>query len=179
MAKQTQSFNAEIKQLLDLMIHSLYSHKEIYLRELISNASDALDKVKFQSLTDDKLLTAGTELQIRLEPRIALVHDQIGGMARGAARMRAGHLAEPIVEGVHITCSDGRKRSDNAGATARLHVLMSGDQEHRRRDRRHLQAGSQISAQGGLAELRDRHGVVSSKRGGDVTAADRPFVTII
>lgn len=68
MAKQTQNFNAEIKQLLDLMIHSLYSHKEIFLRELISNASDALDKVKFQSLTQDNLLTAGEELMIRLEP---------------------------------------------------------------------------------------------------------------
>jgi molecular chaperone HtpG len=68
MAKQTQSFNAEIKQLLDLMIHSLYSHKEIFLRELVSNASDALDKVKFQSLTQDNLMNPGTELQIRLEP---------------------------------------------------------------------------------------------------------------
>jgi molecular chaperone HtpG len=68
MAKQTQSFNAEIKQLLDLMIHSLYSHKEIFLRELVSNASDALDKVKFQSLTHEGLLEPGTELAIRLEP---------------------------------------------------------------------------------------------------------------
>lgn len=68
MAKQTQSFNAEIKQLLDLMIHSLYSHKEIFLRELVSNASDALDKVKFQSLTNENLLAAGSELAIRLEP---------------------------------------------------------------------------------------------------------------
>lgn len=68
MAKQTQSFNAEIKQLLDLMIHSLYSHKEIFLRELVSNASDALDKIKFQSLTQENLMAPGTELQIRLEP---------------------------------------------------------------------------------------------------------------
>lgn len=68
MAKQTQAFNAEIKQLLDLMIHSLYSHKDIFLRELISNASDALDKIKFQSLTQDNLMAAGTELMIRLEP---------------------------------------------------------------------------------------------------------------
>jgi molecular chaperone HtpG len=68
MAKQTQSFNAEIKQLLDLMIHSLYSHKEIFLRELVSNASDALDKVKFQSLTNDSLLSPGTDLAVRLEP---------------------------------------------------------------------------------------------------------------
>ncbi|HEY8272428.1 MAG TPA: molecular chaperone HtpG [Pseudobdellovibrionaceae bacterium] len=67
MAKQTQAFNAEIKQLLDLMIHSLYSHKEIFIRELISNASDALDKVKFQSLTQDNLMDPGTELMIRLD----------------------------------------------------------------------------------------------------------------
>lgn len=68
MAKQTQTFNAEIKQLLDLMIHSLYSHKEIFLRELVSNASDAIDKLKFNALTQDNLMTPGTELMIRLEP---------------------------------------------------------------------------------------------------------------
>ena len=65
--KQTQSFQAEIKQLLDLMIHSLYSHKEIFLRELISNASDACDKRKFMSLTHESLLPTGTELEIHLE----------------------------------------------------------------------------------------------------------------
>lgn len=68
MAKQVQNFNAEIKQLLDLMIHSLYSHKEIFLRELVSNASDAIDKLKFQSLTAPDLLPADWKGQIRLEP---------------------------------------------------------------------------------------------------------------
>ncbi|MBC7466317.1 MAG: molecular chaperone HtpG [Bdellovibrio sp.] len=67
MAKQTQSYNAEIKQLLDLMIHSLYSHKEIFLRELISNASDAIDKLKFESLTNAKLLPENYQPSIRLE----------------------------------------------------------------------------------------------------------------
>lgn len=68
MAKQTQAFNAEIKQLLDIVIHSLYSHKEIFLRELISNASDAIDKLKFESLTQPHLLPENHQLEIRLIP---------------------------------------------------------------------------------------------------------------
>lgn len=68
MAKQVQSFNAEIKQLLDIVIHSLYSHKEIFLRELISNGSDALDKLKFQSLTHPALLPDNWQPTLRLEP---------------------------------------------------------------------------------------------------------------
>ncbi len=55
MAKAKQEFKTEVKQLLDLVIHSLYSDKEIFLRELVSNASDAIDKLKFLSLTDKKL----------------------------------------------------------------------------------------------------------------------------
>lgn len=66
--KQTQSFNAEIKKLLDLMIHSLYSHKEIFLRELVSNASDALDKLRFETLTKTDLVPADHTYQIRLTP---------------------------------------------------------------------------------------------------------------
>ena len=66
--KQTQTFNAEIKKLLDLMIHSLYSHKEIFLRELVSNASDALDKLRFESLTKPELLNKDHVFQIRLVP---------------------------------------------------------------------------------------------------------------
>lgn len=67
MAKQTQAFNAEIKQLLDLMIHSLYSHKEIFLRELISNGSDAIDKLKFEALTRPELVADAHTFQINLE----------------------------------------------------------------------------------------------------------------
>lgn len=68
MAKQVQNFNAEIKQLLDIVIHSLYSNKDIFLRELLSNASDAIDKLKFNSLTDTNLKDNTWEPMIRLEP---------------------------------------------------------------------------------------------------------------
>jgi len=65
--KQTQAFNAEIQQLLDLVIHSLYSKREIFLRELISNASDAIDKRKFESLTKPELKVEG-EYHIEIIP---------------------------------------------------------------------------------------------------------------
>ena len=64
--KQTKQFQAETKQLLDLMVHSIYTNREIFLRELISNASDALDKIRFQSLTNLDLLEDDSEFEIRL-----------------------------------------------------------------------------------------------------------------
>ena len=78
-------FQAEVKQLLDLMIHSLYSHKDIFLRELISNASDALDRIRFESLTHPEWLPEG-ELTIGLEmdkaQRSLAVHDNGIGMTK-------------------------------------------------------------------------------------------------
>ena len=66
-SKETMEFQTEINQLLQLMIHSLYSNKEIFLRELISNASDACDKLHFESLADSALMTGEGELQVEVD----------------------------------------------------------------------------------------------------------------
>ena len=65
--KQTHAFQTEVSQLLHLMIHSLYSNKEIFLRELVSNASDAIDKLKFESLSDDTLVEGKEELVVHVD----------------------------------------------------------------------------------------------------------------
>jgi len=64
---ERMTFQAEVNQLLQLMIHSLYSNPEIFLRELVSNGSDALDKLRFEAVSDDKLLTEDSELKIVVE----------------------------------------------------------------------------------------------------------------
>ncbi|MCC5468216.1 molecular chaperone HtpG [Pelosinus baikalensis] len=66
--KQTREFQAETKQLLDLMIHSIYTNKEIFLRELVSNASDAIDKIRFESLTNHDLLEGQSDFEIFIVP---------------------------------------------------------------------------------------------------------------
>lgn len=63
---EQKQFKAESKRLLDLMIHSIYTHKEIFLRELISNASDAIDKLYFRSLTDDSVNMKNQILPLKL-----------------------------------------------------------------------------------------------------------------
>jgi molecular chaperone HtpG len=68
MSAETLQFKTELKQLLHLIVHSLYSHKEIFLRELISNASDAIDTVRFQSLTRPELLEGNDDWKIRIIP---------------------------------------------------------------------------------------------------------------
>ena len=67
--KETRGFQSEVKQLLHLMIHSLYSNKEIFLRELISNSSDAADKLRFQALSNSELYQGDAELGVKLSER--------------------------------------------------------------------------------------------------------------
>ncbi len=68
MSKTTKQFQTEVTQLLDLVIHSLYSNRDIFLRELISNASDAIDKARFESHSDEKLLEGNSDWKIKLIP---------------------------------------------------------------------------------------------------------------
>src|SRR6201998_2252466 len=98
MAQETMSFQAEVKQLLHLMIHSLYSNKEIFLRELISNASDACDKLRYQSLTDASLLQGDGEFRIRLaadkDKRTLSIIDNGIGMSRDELVENLGTIAK-------------------------------------------------------------------------------------
>ena len=64
MSKETRQFETEVKQILDLMVNSLYSHREIFLRELISNASDALDKLRFEEINHKEWATADKHIRL-------------------------------------------------------------------------------------------------------------------
>jgi len=96
--KETLNFEAEVDQLLHLMIHSLYSNKEIFLRELISNASDACDKLRFEALSNDKLMEQDSELAIQIEfdekARTVTIRDNGIGMSRDEVVEHIGTIAK-------------------------------------------------------------------------------------
>ena len=96
--KETHGFQAEVKQLLQLMIHSLYSNKEIFLRELISNASDAADKLRFEALTDKALFETDAELKISVafdpKARTVTISDNGIGMSRDEVIANIGTIAK-------------------------------------------------------------------------------------
>ena len=96
--KETLGFQTEVKQLLHLMIHSLYSNKEIFLRELISNASDAADKLRFEALARPELLEGGADLRIRLsfdkDARTVTLEDNGIGMNRAEVIAHLGTIAK-------------------------------------------------------------------------------------
>src|SRR3954453_23426837 len=96
--RETLGFQTEVKQLLQLMIHSLYSNKEIFLRELISNASDACDKLRFEALTDPGLFEDDADLKIRVDldraARTITVADNGIGMSRQEVIDNIGTIAK-------------------------------------------------------------------------------------
>ena len=96
--KQTLGFQAEVKQLLQLMIHSLYSNKEIFLRELISNASDAADKLRFEAIDNSALFETDPDLKIKVsfnkEKRTIIISDNGIGMSREDAIEHLGTIAK-------------------------------------------------------------------------------------
>ena len=95
---ETYEFQSEARQLLDLMIHSVYSNKDIFLRELISNASDAMDKRKFESVKNPEFMEEGTELSIFIEAntdeRTLSIHDHGIGMSHDEVKDLIGTIAK-------------------------------------------------------------------------------------
>jgi molecular chaperone HtpG len=98
MTAENREFKTEIKQLLDLMIHSLYSHKEVFLRELISNASDAIDRARYESLTNRDILENDGDWKIRIsadkEKKILTISDNGIGMTKEEAVESLGTIAK-------------------------------------------------------------------------------------
>jgi molecular chaperone HtpG len=97
--KETLGFQTEVKQMLQLMIHSMYSNKEIFLRELVSNAADAADKLRFEALTDAGLLEGdGSDLRVRIsfdaQARTVTIDDNGIGMSRDEAIAHLGTIAK-------------------------------------------------------------------------------------
>jgi len=114
-AAETRGFQTEVKQLLHLMIHSLYSNKEIFLRELISNASDACDKLRFEAVSDASLLEDNPDLELRLdfdpEAGTVSISDNGVGMSRDEVVDHLGTIAKSGT-GEFLARMSGDERKD-------------------------------------------------------------------
>ncbi|WP_371370876.1 molecular chaperone HtpG [Sporomusa aerivorans] len=118
--KETREFQAETKQLLELMVHSIYTNREIFLRELISNASDAIDKIRFESLTNHALLEGNEDFEIFLTPdentNTLTIADNGMGMT-----------VDEVVENIGTIAKSGTKvfleKAKNAGSVAENELI--------------------------------------------------------
>lgn len=115
--KETLGFQAEVKQLLQLMIHSLYSNKEIFLRELVSNASDACDKLRFEAIADPALLENDSELKIGVffdkDARTITIRDNGIGMSRQEVIENIGTIAKSGTKAFFETLTGDAKKDAN------------------------------------------------------------------
>jgi molecular chaperone HtpG len=115
--KETLGFQTEVKQLLHLMIHSLYSNKEIFLRELISNASDAADKLRFEGLAKPELFENDAELKITVgfdkEARTITISDNGIGMSRDEVIANIGTIAKSGTKAFFEQLSGDSKKDAN------------------------------------------------------------------
>ncbi|MGL4627907.1 MAG: molecular chaperone HtpG [Cetobacterium sp.] len=116
MKKETKVFQAETKELLNLMVHSIYTHKEIFLRELISNASDAIDKLKFKALTDTHILDSSKELSISILPdtnsRTLTIKDTGIGMTFDEVVENIGTIAKSGSKAFLNSLEEAKKNGD-------------------------------------------------------------------
>ncbi len=116
--KETLGFQTEVNQLLKLMIHSLYSNKEIFLRELVSNASDAIDKLRFEAISESKLYENDTELKISLsfdkDARTITISDNGIGMSRDEVVENIGTIAKSGTREFLDSLSGDQKKDANA-----------------------------------------------------------------
>lgn len=114
---ETRGFQAEVKQLLHLMIHSLYSNREIFLRELVSNASDAADRLRFEAVSDPALLADDPELAVTISfdagARTLTVADNGIGMSRDEAVRQLGTIARSGTAEFLATLGDGQRKDAN------------------------------------------------------------------
>lgn len=112
--KETRGFQSEVKQLLHLMIHSLYSNKEIFLRELISNASDAADKLRFRALSQPDLYENDAELGVKLsfnaDAGTLTIHDNGIGMTRDEVVEHLGTIAKSGTKDFFAKLSDDQSK---------------------------------------------------------------------
>jgi molecular chaperone HtpG len=117
MSKHTHAFQAEVKQILHLVTHSLYSNKEIFLRELISNASDACDKLRFEALDNAALFEDTPKLEIRLlldkEARTLTIRDNGIGMSADEAIAHLGTIAKSGTRDFMAQLGDDKKGDAN------------------------------------------------------------------
>ncbi len=117
MSKHTHAFQAEVKQILHLVTHSLYSNKEIFLRELISNASDACDKLRFEALDKAELFEDAPNLEIRLlvdkEKRLLTIRDNGIGMSADEAIAHLGTIAKSGTRDFMAALGDEKKADAN------------------------------------------------------------------